>query len=179
MSPSGIRRATWGRGFRLVRLYESRRHVLVTGGAGFTGSCLCGPLREQGNEDLRLDNRVNGTKREIEHLHNRPRIEFGRHELGFPLNVELDDNCSPACPASPIHDQHDSLETSKASMHGAINMLGAADSSTHRATMKTRLRIPRSTGSPALVALAGMAPERAVPARKSALHACFGSRPES
>lgn len=110
----------------MPRLYETRRRILVTGGAGFLGSHLCDRLLEQGHEVLCVDNLFTGTKRNIEHLHNHPRFEYLRHDVTFPLFVEVDQIYNLACPASPIHYQHDPVQTTKTSVHGAINMLGLA-----------------------------------------------------
>ena len=109
-----------------MRLYNSRKRILVTGGAGFVGSHLCDRLLEQGHEVLCADNLFTGTKRNIEHLHNHPRFEFMRHDVTFPLYVEVDEIYNLACPASPVHYQHDPVQTTKTSVHGAINMLGLA-----------------------------------------------------
>ena len=109
-----------------MRSFESRRRVLVTGGAGFLGSHLIDRLLEQGNEVLCVDNLFTGTKRNIDHLHNHPRFEFMRHDVCFPLYVEVDEIWNLACPASPVHYQHDPVQTTKTSVHGAINMLGLA-----------------------------------------------------
>jgi UDP-glucuronate decarboxylase len=108
------------------RLYESRKRILVTGGAGFLGSHLIDRLLEGGNEVLCVDNLFTGTKRSMEHLHAHPRFEFLRHDVTFPLYVEADEIYNLACPASPIHYQHDPVQTTKTSVHGAINMLGLA-----------------------------------------------------
>jgi UDP-glucuronate decarboxylase len=110
----------------LARLYDSRKRILVTGGAGFLGSHLCDRLLEQGHDVLCADNLFTGTKRNIDHLHNHPRFEFMRHDVTFPLFVEVDEIYNLACPASPIHYQHDPVQTTKTSVHGAINMLGLA-----------------------------------------------------
>ncbi len=109
-----------------MRLYDSRKRIMVTGGAGFLGSHLCDKLLEQGHEVLCVDNLFTGTKRNIDHLHNHPRFEFMRHDVTFPLYVEVDEIYNLACPASPIHYQHDPVATTKTSVHGAINMLGLA-----------------------------------------------------
>lgn len=109
-----------------MRLYESRKKILVTGGAGFLGSHLCDRLIEQGHEVLCLDNLFTGTKRNIQHLLGHPRFEFMRHDVTFPLYVEVDEIYNLACPASPVHYQHDPVATTKTSVHGAINMLGLA-----------------------------------------------------
>jgi UDP-glucuronate decarboxylase len=108
------------------RLYDSRKRILVTGGAGFLGSHLIDRLLVKGHEVLCADNFFTGTKRNIEHLHLHPRFEFIRHDVTFPLYVEVDEIYNLACPASPIHYQHDPVQTTKTSVHGAINMLGLA-----------------------------------------------------
>ena len=110
----------------MPRLYDSRKRILVTGGAGFLGSHLIDRLLEQGHEVLCADNLFTGTKRNVDHLHNHPRFEFMRHDVCFPLYVEVDEIYNLACPASPIHYQHDPVQTTKTSVHGAINMLGLA-----------------------------------------------------
>ena len=110
----------------MPRLYESRKRILVTGGAGFLGSHLIDRLLRDGHEILCVDNLFTGTKRNIDHLHNHPRFEFMRHDVCFPLYVEVDGIYNLACPASPIHYQHDPVQTTKTSVHGAINMLGLA-----------------------------------------------------
>jgi UDP-glucuronate decarboxylase len=110
----------------VTRLYDSRKRILVTGGAGFLGSHLIDRLLERGHEVICADNLFTGTKRNIEHLHNHPRFEFMRHDVTFPLYVEVDEIYNLACPASPIHYQHDPVQTTKTSVHGAINMLGLA-----------------------------------------------------
>jgi UDP-glucuronate decarboxylase len=109
-----------------MRNYDSRKRILVTGGAGFLGSHLCDRLLGQGHEVLCADNLFTGTKRNIDHLHAHPRFEFIRHDITFPLFVEVDEIYNLACPASPIHYQHDPVATTKTSVHGAINMLGLA-----------------------------------------------------
>ena len=109
-----------------MRTYDSRKRILVTGGAGFLGSHLCDKLLELGHEVLCADNLFTGTKRNIDHLHGHPRFEFMRHDVTFPLFVEVDEIYNLACPASPIHYQHDPVQTTKTSVHGAINMLGLA-----------------------------------------------------
>lgn len=106
--------------------YSSQKRVLVTGGAGFLGSHLIDRLLDQGHEVLCVDNLFTGTKRNIEHLHGHPRFEFMRHDVCFPLFVEVDEIYNLACPASPVHYQHDPVQTTKTSVHGAINMLGLA-----------------------------------------------------
>lgn len=103
-----------------------RKSVLVTGGAGFLGSHLCERLLEQGHEVICVDNFFTGTRRNIEHLLDHPRFELMRHDVTFPLYVEVDEIYNFACPASPVHYQHDPVQTTKTSVHGAINMLGLA-----------------------------------------------------
>lgn len=110
----------------MPRLYDSRKRILVTGGAGFLGSHLIDRLLEQGHEVICADNLFTGTKRNIEHLHNHARFEFLRHDVTFPLYIEADEIYNLACPASPVHYQHDPVQTTKTSVHGAINMLGLA-----------------------------------------------------
>lgn len=110
----------------MKRLYDSRKRILVTGGAGFLGSHLCDKLLELGHDVLCIDNLFTGSKRNIYHLHNNPRFEFMRHDVTFPLYVEVDEIYNLACPASPVHYQHDPVATTKTSVHGAINMLGLA-----------------------------------------------------
>ena len=100
--------------------------VLVTGGAGFLGSHLCDQLLARGCDVLCVDNFYTGTKRNVAHLQNRPGFELMRHDVTFPLYVEVDEIYNLACPASPIHYQHDPVQTTKTSVHGAINMLGLA-----------------------------------------------------
>jgi UDP-glucuronate decarboxylase len=110
----------------MPRLYDSRKRIIVTGGAGFLGSHLIDRLLEKGHDVLCVDNLFTGTKRNIEHLAANPRFEFMRHDVTFPLYVEADEIYNLACPASPIHYQHDPVQTTKTSVHGAINMLGLA-----------------------------------------------------
>jgi len=100
--------------------------ILVTGGAGFLGSHLCERLVERGNDVLCVDNYFTGSKANIKHLLNHPHFELMRHDVTFPLYVEVDRIFNLACPASPIHYQHDPVQTTKTSVHGAINMLGLA-----------------------------------------------------
>ena len=100
--------------------------ILVTGGSGFLGSHLCERLLENGAQVLCVDNFFTGQKRNIEHLLTHPRFELMRHDVTFPLFVEVDEIYNLACPASPIHYQRDPVQTTKTSVHGAINMLGLA-----------------------------------------------------
>jgi UDP-glucuronate decarboxylase len=104
----------------------SRKRVLVTGGAGFLGSHLCERLVAEGNDVLCVDNMFTGTKDNIAHLIGNPFFELVRHDVTFPLYVEVDEIYNLACPASPIHYQRDPVQTTKTSVHGAINMLGLA-----------------------------------------------------
>jgi UDP-glucuronate decarboxylase len=102
------------------------RKILVTGGAGFLGSHLCDRLIGRGEDVLCVDNFFTGTKRNVEHLLGNSRFELVRHDVTFPLYVEVDRIFNLACPASPIHYQFDPVQTTKTSVHGAINMLGLA-----------------------------------------------------
>ncbi len=102
------------------------KRILVTGGAGFLGSHLIDRLLAEGHEVICADNLFTGTKRNIAHLHGHSRFEFMRHDVTFPLYVEVDEIWNLACPASPVHYQHDPVQTTKTSVHGAINMLGLA-----------------------------------------------------
>jgi UDP-glucuronate decarboxylase len=102
------------------------RRVLVTGGAGFIGSHLCERLLARGDEVLCVDNFYTGTRHNVHHLMANPRFELVRHDVCFPLYVEVDAIFNLACPASPIHYQFDPVQTTKTSVHGAINMLGLA-----------------------------------------------------
>ena len=108
------------------RAYSEQKRVLVTGGAGFLGSHLCDRLLEAGHEVLCVDNFYTGTRRNIRHLLGHPAFEVMRHDITFPLYVEVDHIYNLACPASPIHYQHDPIQTTKTSVIGAINMLGLA-----------------------------------------------------
>jgi len=103
-----------------------RKRVLVTGGAGFLGSHLCERLLADGHDVLCVDNFFTGAKDNIAHLFNNPHFELMRHDVTFPLYVEVDEIYNLACPASPIHYQFDPVQTTKTSVHGAINMLGLA-----------------------------------------------------
>ena len=107
-------------------VYRERKRVLVTGGAGFVGSHLIDRLLARGDEVLCVDNLYTGDKQNIYHLHDAPRFEFMRHDVTFPLYVEVDEIYNLACPASPIHYQRDPVQTTKTSVHGAINILGLA-----------------------------------------------------
>src|SRR5580698_986007 len=100
--------------------------ILVTGGAGFLGSHLCDRLLAAGADVVCVDNFFTGTKRNIAHLAGEARFELVRHDVTFPLYVEVDAIYNLACPASPIHYQRDPVQTTKTSVHGAINMLGLA-----------------------------------------------------
>jgi UDP-glucuronate decarboxylase len=102
------------------------KKILVTGGAGFLGSHLCERLLAQGHEVLCVDNFFTGTRRNIAHMMRQPSFEFLRHDVTFPLYVEVDEIYNLACPASPIHYQFDPVQTTKTSVHGAINVLGLA-----------------------------------------------------
>lgn len=110
----------------MARNYFSQKRVLVTGGAGFLGSHLIDRLLGEGHEVLCVDNLFTGSKRNIAHLLQHPRFEFMRHDICFPLFVEVDEIYNLACPASPVHYQHDPVQTTKVSVNGAINMLGLA-----------------------------------------------------
>lgn len=110
----------------MARVYESRKRILVTGGAGFLGSHLIDRLIEQGHEVICADNLFTGSKRNFEHLHNHPRFEFMRHDVCNPLKVEVDEIYNLACPASPVHYQYNPVLTTKTSVMGAMNMLGLA-----------------------------------------------------
>jgi UDP-glucuronate decarboxylase len=100
--------------------------ILVTGGAGFLGSHLCECLLKEGHDVLCVDNFYTGTKRNIVHFLDRPHFELLRHDITFPLYVEVDEIYNLACPASPIHYQNDPVQTTKVNVHGSINMLGLA-----------------------------------------------------
>ncbi|HYP84717.1 UDP-glucuronic acid decarboxylase family protein [Variovorax sp.] len=109
-----------------MRQYNPSKRILVTGGAGFLGSHLCERLIAAGHDVLCVDNFFTGTRRNVEHLLGHPQFELMRHDVTFPLYVEVDEIFNLACPASPIHYQHDPVQTTKTSVHGAINMLGLA-----------------------------------------------------
>lgn len=106
--------------------YNYFKRILVTGGAGFLGSHLCKRLLNDGHELICVDNFFTGTKNNILSILNNPHFEVLRHDITFPLYVEVDEIYNLACPASPIHYQHDPVQTTKTSIHGAINMLGLA-----------------------------------------------------
>jgi UDP-glucuronate decarboxylase len=103
-----------------------RSTILVTGGAGFLGSHLCERLLAEGNEVICADNYFTGSKENVAHLLSNPYFELIRHDVTFPLYIEVDQIYNLACPASPVHYQHDPVQTTKTSVHGAINMLGLA-----------------------------------------------------
>ncbi len=109
-----------------MRNYSPNKRILVTGGAGFLGSHLIDRLIEHGDEVVCVDNLFTGSKRNIEHLLDDRRFEFIRHDVTRPLYVEVDEIYNLACPASPVHYQHDPVQTTKTSVNGAINMLGLA-----------------------------------------------------
>jgi UDP-glucuronate decarboxylase len=106
--------------------YALRKRSLVTGGAGFLGSHLCDRLLARGDDVLCVDNFFTGAKDNIVHLLDHPHFELIRHDVTFPLYIEVDEIFNLACPASPVHYQHDPVQTTKTSVHGAINMLGLA-----------------------------------------------------
>jgi UDP-glucuronate decarboxylase len=111
---------------KLEQNIDLSKRVLVTGGSGFLGSHLCENLLTQGHEVICVDNLYSSRKENIAHLAANSRFEFMRHDVTFPLYVEVDEIYNLACPASPIHYQHDPVQTTKTSVHGAINMLGLA-----------------------------------------------------
>ncbi len=102
------------------------KRILVTGGAGFLGSHLCERLLDAGHDVLCIDNYFTGRRSNVAHLLGNPRFEIMRHDVTFPLYVEVDEIYNLACPASPVHYQHDPVQTTKTSVHGVINMLGLA-----------------------------------------------------
>jgi UDP-glucuronate decarboxylase len=108
-----------------MKFYDNKR-ILITGGAGFLGSHLCKQLVSAGHEVLCVDNCFTGTRKNIAELLKNPNFEFIRHDITFPLYIEADEIYNLACPASPIHYQFDPVQTTKTSVHGAINMLGLA-----------------------------------------------------
>jgi nucleoside-diphosphate-sugar epimerase len=103
-----------------------RKRVLVTGGAGFLGSHLCEQLLDLGYDVLCVDNYFTGSKQNLAHLLSNPKLELMRHDVTFPLYVEVDEIYHLACPASPVHYQRDPVQTTKTAVHGSINMLGLA-----------------------------------------------------
>jgi UDP-glucuronate decarboxylase len=109
-----------------MKNYRLNKRVLVTGGGGFLGSFLCEKLLEQGNEVICADNFYTGRRANIAHLVSNPLFEILRHDICFPLYIEVDEIYNLACPASPIHYQFDPVQTTKTSVHGAINVLGLA-----------------------------------------------------
>jgi UDP-glucuronate decarboxylase len=109
-----------------MRKYHGSSQVLVTGGAGFLGSHLCERLLHEGHDVICVDNFYTGSRENIAHLLDHPRFEVIRHDVTMPLYVEVDEIYNLACPASPVHYQHDPVQTVKTSVHGAINMLGLA-----------------------------------------------------
>ena len=108
------------------RVISVPKKILITGGAGFIGSHLCERLLSDGNDVICVDNYFTGIKDNIAHLMDNPRFEVMRHDVTFPLYVEVDEIYNLACPASPVHYQHDPVQTTKTSVHGAINLLGLA-----------------------------------------------------
>ncbi|GBD98001.1 UDP-glucose 4-epimerase [bacterium BMS3Abin07] len=109
-----------------MKNYDSTKRILVTGGAGFLGSHLCERLLKEGHEILCVDNFYTGRRSNIAHLISNPYFEVLRHDICFPLYVEVDEIYNLACPASPVHYQFDPVQTTKTSVHGSINMLGLA-----------------------------------------------------
>jgi UDP-glucuronate decarboxylase len=109
-----------------MKAVQQKKRILITGGAGFLGSHLCERLLADGHEVVCLDNYFTGTKQNIVHLLDNPYFEVIRHDVTFPLYIEVDEIYNLACPASPVHYQFDPVQTTKTSVHGAINMLGLA-----------------------------------------------------
>jgi len=109
-----------------MKNYAHRFRILITGGAGFLGSHLCERLLNEGHDIICLDNFFTGSKENVSHLLEHPNFELMRHDVTFPLYVEVDEIYNLACPASPVHYQFDPVQTTKTSVHGAINMLGLA-----------------------------------------------------
>ena len=110
----------------LVKSFQTSKRVLVTGGAGFLGSHLIDRLLKNGDSVVCVDNYFTGSKKNLEHILDHPRFELIRHDVTFPLYIEVDQIYNLACPASPVHYQHDPVQTTKTCVHGAINMLGLA-----------------------------------------------------
>lgn len=106
--------------------WSNRKRVLVTGGAGFLGSHLCERLLDDDCDVVCVDNFYSGSKDNVAHLQGNPNFELLRHDVTFPLYIEVDEIYNLACPASPIHYQKDPVQTTKTNVHGAINMLGLA-----------------------------------------------------
>ncbi|WP_221929228.1 UDP-glucuronic acid decarboxylase family protein [Tepidiphilus sp. J10] len=123
----------------MMKAIMATKRILITGGAGFLGSHLCDRLIADGHDVLCVDNFFTGSKDNIRHLLSHPRFELLRHDVTFPLYVEVDQIYNLACPASPVHYQHDPVQTTKTSVHGAINMLGLAK--------RTRARIFQASTS--------------------------------
>lgn len=111
---------------KIMQNYSEKNKILITGGAGFLGSHLTDKLIKEGNDVLVVDNFFTGTKQNLAHLMSSPNLEILRHDITFPLYVETNQIYNLACPASPIHYQYDPVQTTKTSVHGAINMLGLA-----------------------------------------------------
>jgi UDP-glucuronate decarboxylase len=122
-----------------MKNYNQQQKILVTGGAGFLGSHLTERLLNEGHEVLVVDNFFTGSKQNLSHLISNPNLEIMRHDVTFPLYVEVDQIYNLACPASPVHYQYDPVQTTKTSVHGAINMLGLAK--------RTRARILQASTS--------------------------------
>jgi UDP-glucuronate decarboxylase len=134
----------------MTRLYDSRKRILVTGGAGFLGSHLCERLLREGHDVLCVDNLFTGTKRNIEHLIGNPAFEFMRHDITFPLYVEVDEIYNLACPASPVHYQHDPVQTTKTSVTAPSTCSASPSASTARSSRPRPARFmatPTSTHS--------------------------------
>ena len=109
-----------------MKTFRTHKRIRVTGGAGFLGSHLCERMLNEGNDVLCVNNFFTGSKANVAHLLDRPNFELMRHDVTFPLYVEVDQIYNLACPASPVHYQFDPVQTTKTSVHGAINMLGLA-----------------------------------------------------
>ena len=141
-----------------------RKRVLVTGGAGFLGSHICERLIEQGHDVLCLDNFYTGTKDNISHLISNPYFELLRHDVTFPIYLEVDEIYNMACPASPIHYQRDPVQTTKTAVHGAINMLGLAKrvgAASCRPRPRKCTAIPRSIRRPRIIGATSIPSARA------------------